>query len=169
MRKIIKVLKYFLAVLVSLLFVIFLGSSFLNRNRIIQIPKYHVFIVLSGSMEANIKIGDLVVTKNVLAEDLKVGDVISFYDDYHAIVTHRIVRIENGNNGKQYVTKGDHNNTEDHYETTIDDILGVVFLKIPKVGKFILFLQQRFSLVIVGFMVLIFLLMYPFGSNKESK
>lgn len=65
-------------------------------------------VVISGSMEPEISVGDLVVVKE--QKTYKEGEVITFYDSFSgAYITHRIVLAE----GENYVTKGDANDSED--------------------------------------------------------
>ena len=60
-------------------------------------PTYNAFVVLSGSMEPNIKVNDVVVTKRKDLSELKEGDVITFLSSdrrfYGVTVTHRIKEV----------------------------------------------------------------------------
>lgn len=74
-------------------------------------------VVLSGSMsgtaEDHIEVGDLIFTTKPDTEALQVGDVVAFKDG-NVVVTHRIVAVTADESGKkQFITKGDANNTED--------------------------------------------------------
>lgn len=73
-------------------------------------------VVLSGSMsgtaEDHIEVGDLIFTTKPDTEALQVGDVVAFKDG-NVVVTHRIVAVTADESGKkQFITKGDANNTE---------------------------------------------------------
>ena len=68
-----------------------------------------VLSVQSGSMAPLIQTGDAVAVRPASAEELRPGDVISFYDQTgSAVVTHRIIATEGG-----IVTQGDANPTPD--------------------------------------------------------
>ena len=52
------------------------------------------------------------VTSYILLEKIKVEDIITFKRDEN-IVTHRLVDIQETEQGKKYITKGDNNNVND--------------------------------------------------------
>ncbi len=88
-------------------------------------------VVVSSSMEPDIKVGSLVVIVPVKPEKLSVGDDITykFQDSY--CVTHRVVSIDR--NRRFVVTKGVANEQSDG-AVPFKDILGKVTLVIPRVG-----------------------------------
>lgn len=89
------------------------------------------YSVLTGSMEPTYPVGSVVYIKNINAENLKVGDAISFYTTSSVVATHRIVKIDNVKH--QVTTKGDANNVEDA-PTDFEQIIGKVVLGIPYLG-----------------------------------
>jgi len=72
---------------------------------------YRTYHVRSGSMEPAIATGSLVVLTKADAEDVDVGDTITFDrpDGVSGTVTHRVVAIRDG----AFVTKGDANASPD--------------------------------------------------------
>lgn len=74
-------------------------------------------IVLTGSMDPLIKEGDIILSEKVDASEVKVGDVISFFDpssNSGAVLTHRVMDIYE-KDGKTYaVTAGDSNVRNDY-------------------------------------------------------
>ncbi len=54
---------------------------------------YHIYTVLSGSMEPAIPVGSLSYIQETAPEDMKEKDVIAYYggSDRTAIITHRVV------------------------------------------------------------------------------
>jgi signal peptidase len=78
---------------------------------------YQVLVVRSGSMRPSIPVGSLAVYQPVDANRLADGDVIVFRHPgtNDELVTHRIVRIENGPAGRRLVTKGDANGAPDSW------------------------------------------------------
>lgn len=149
MKKIIKVMIDGLIVCI-LLYCIYILALFLRTGRRPSFFGYKTFIVLSGSMEDYLNIGDVVFVKEVKQSKIKVNDVISFTDG-KTVVTHRIVEIKDG----KYITKGDHNNTIDEGEVSFDQIEGVMAFKIPKIGN--LLLNQK--TMIIGVCILISVLL----------
>ena len=88
---------------------------------------YKPFIVLSGSMETEIYVGDLVIIKEVDASTLQINDIIAFRDSENLVTTHRIIDIVNTQNGLYFETKGDNNNTKDEELVKIDNVEGVYY------------------------------------------
>ena len=52
-----------------------------NPEEVPNIFGYKPFIVLSGSMESEINVGDLAIVKNIDINSLKIGDIIAFKDE----------------------------------------------------------------------------------------
>ena len=81
-----------------------------NPNDVPSLFGYKPFIVLSGSMETEIYVGDLVIVKEVDSSTLKENDIIAFRDSENLVTTHRIVNVINSDKGLCFETKGDNNN-----------------------------------------------------------
>lgn len=102
---------------------------------------YSLFRVMTGSMEPTIPTNSLILVKRVTVNELKEGDVITFYSRDPSLLgepnTHRIIRFEE-DAGKKYIyTKGDANNIEDRYPTHEEDLIGKVIHSSLGLGKFI--------------------------------
>lgn len=116
-------------------------------------------VVLSGSMEPEISVGDLLIVSK--QESYEVGDVVVFQDGKLA-VTHRIVSISEN----EVITRGDANNTDDD-PITLDDIKGAVVCVIPCVGRLVNMIKTPLgTLVIIALAV--FLLERSFRAEKEK-
>ena len=95
----------------------------------------HFLIVLSGSMEPSIHVGDIVVSSKVNIEDLREGDVITFrYEGERNCITHRITKIMNTEFGIFFKTKGDANEEEDTRPVRENEVIGKAILVIPYLG-----------------------------------
>lgn len=139
-------------------------QSMLNPNKTPSFLGIKTYVIISGSMEPNINIGDIVITKDEV-NDLQIGDIIS-YRKGHSVITHRISQVNNNEKGEQtYKTKGDNNNTEDSEEISNEDIEGKVVKIIPKIGKISLVLQNKMIIIII----LIILYMYISRNYKKNK
>ena len=118
-------------------------------------PVFNAYVVLSGSMLPYIEIKDIVVTKKVPAEELEVGDIITFIapdSRYGGIsITHRILDkyYDESLGSYTYRTKGDNNNTADSALVPNTNILGKVILKIPKLGYLQDLLASKGGLIFV--------------------
>jgi len=88
---------------------------------------YWPMIVLSGSMEPSIRIGDIVVVEKSQQEP-HIGDVVA-YKYSGMIILHRVINVT----GNRLVTKGDANDAPDNPITT-RQVLGKLYLRIPYAG-----------------------------------
>ena len=97
-------------------------------------PLFGAYVIISGSMEPNIHVYDVIISKRVDPSTLEVGDVITFHSNdtrfYGETVTHRIVEVIDSKKGI-YRTKGDANNVEDEALTVGENIMGKVVMRIP--------------------------------------
>lgn len=110
---------------------------------------YKSFVVLSGSMEPSIRIGDLVVVHQQI--EYLPHDVITFNSENGHIVTHRVV----SNNGGSIVTKGDANRTEDDGLIEPRSIIGRVVFSVPQAGRLVGYAKSPFGiLLLIAFPVL---------------
>ena len=91
------------------------------------------YAVTSESMEKTLSRGDIVFSKKVSFEELRVGDVITVgskeLDEYF---THRIVSIDKVN--KTIETKGDNNPEKDPMATPADRVIGKMWYSVPLLG-----------------------------------
>ena len=119
-KKILKVLKMVLYVVITIFVVLFFISVCLQRfsgNRL-SFFDYRMFTVVSGSMEPKYNIGDVLISKEIAPEDIKVGDTISYLGKQgtfaNKVVTHNVIEIKKDSNGEYYFyTKGLANLIED--------------------------------------------------------
>ena len=114
-------------------------------NAVPSIFSYKPFIVLSGSMEDKINVGDLVFVKEVDSKTLRIDDIIAFRDSSNHVTTHRIVNTVAKENGTCYVTKGDNNNTTDDEIICPKSIEGKYMFKIAELGNIVNNVQQAVS------------------------
>ena len=102
---------------------------------------YSLFRVMTGSMEPTISTNSLIVVKRVEAQELAVGDVITFYSRDPSLLgepnTHRIIRFEEEAGRQLIITKGDANNVEDRYPTQAEDLIGKVVFSSLFLGKLV--------------------------------
>lgn len=121
-------------------------------------------IVLTDSMYPGIQSGDLIICHTEKAENVKVGDVISFFDPMGngtSVVTHRVVEITKDNDGKlAWVTKGDANNTNDLAIVPADNLVGVYQSRIAGMGNVAMFMQTTQGLIICVVCPIVLLVAY---------
>lgn len=147
--------KVFNIILISILSVLLcfniynIGARVLFKQELPKIFGYANAVVVSGSMEPALEIGDMVIIKET--NDYQVDDIIIFKD--RLLTTHRVIEItESG-----YRTKGDSNNTADAYIVPFDEVKGEVVKVIKRVGYFVDFLKSPLGMIlfiIVGFLII---------------
>ncbi|MCH5304222.1 MAG: signal peptidase I [Ruminococcus sp.] len=126
-------------------------KSYTNTDEVPKIGGYCPLIVLTGSMEPEIASGDLIICKQIDGEQVKVDDVIAFFDpegNGTSIITHRVVRVVNENGSLSFQTKGDANNTADAQLVSADKLVGIYQFKISGAGNVAMFMQTPAGLVI---------------------
>jgi signal peptidase len=105
---------------------------------------YQVLPVLSGSMEPEIPTGSLIVEQPVASTDVRVGDVITYTHPLRAgaLVTHRVVAIEDDRDGLILTTKGDANELVDSWRVRTATKGWRYALAIPHLGSALLWLES---------------------------
>jgi signal peptidase len=119
---------------------------------------YQVLPVLTGSMEPALPTGALALVLPVDAQDLAVGDVITFHHPQvpHTYVTHRIVAIDGAGQSRTFVTKGDANALPDAWRIVATGSGWRYAFSIPLVGGAIVAFEASplrfalFALPLVG-------------------
>ena len=162
MKKVISVLaNLVMSGLILVLLAVVLGTFFSARPAPLGL---RVFVVQSGSMEPNLKVGSVVVTKPF--ESYVPGEVITFLSEPEAtisnpgmIITHRITSMDEVNDKFFYHTRGDANQGDDQDQVGFDQVLGRVVFSLPYLGFAIGFARTRLgfvSLIAVPALVIIF-------------
>ena len=113
-------------------------------------------IVLSGSMEPEIKTGSLCfIDERAAYEEIRKGDIIAFESSLGTVVTHRVVRVTD----RGLETKGDANEVSDGVTTGKDNLRGRYLFCIPCLGYCVDKLQsaggKALLLLVLGALLLI--------------
>jgi len=92
---------------------------------------YSFFKVITGSMEPELSVGDLILTEKTEASDIEANDIISFYSQSPVmignIITHRVVeKLVDEDGTVRLLTKGDANLSMDSYAVTDENLIGKV-------------------------------------------
>ena len=146
--------------------IVVLLAVFLMGSRLVG---YQVFNVISGSMEPEYSVGDLIYVKKVNTKDIKVGMPITFVLNEDLVVaTHRVVEIDAEN--QHFYTKGDANNTQDGGFVTPGEIIGVPVFHVPLLGYVFDYVQHPPGIyIIVGSVLLLVILSFLQPSDDEPK
>lgn len=150
MVKSMKVIKRIFTIVITIILVAIFTLNVYNIINIKYLKKditpvfgYTMLEVVSGSMEPEIQVGDIVII-DVLAKDYKINDIVTFKEENGAMVTHRIISID----GNKMVTKGDSNNTADP-ENTTDNIVGKYVGKIRGLGRILSSLKSPVTMILI--------------------
>lgn len=141
--------------------------KFIKHETDINLFGYREYMVKTGSMEPQFNIGDLIVTKKVSKENIKVNDVITYIaEKENDTITHRVTEIIEKDGQTFYKTKGDNNNSEDVGLVESDRVKGVLLFKISKLGAIITKVLTGTGICVV---IVIILLSYLRESRQEEK
>lgn len=159
MKKVLKIIEYFfLGILVLLLCVnvVIMIKANIYPDKVPGLFGYKPFVVLSGSMQSQINVGDLVFVKEVDPESLKANDIIAFRDQQGLVTTHRIKKVVSENKDICFQTKGDNNNIADSDLVCSKSIEGKYVSRIARLGSLIIFIQQPlgFSIMIMSILLI---------------
>ena len=140
-----------------------IAKSYINKDEVPSIGGTFPLIVLTDSMYPDIKSGDLIICNTAEAEDVKVNDVISFFDpagNGTSIVTHRVIEIVEEDGEILFRTRGDNNNTEDKELVPAENLVGVYKMRIAGAGHIAMFMQSTAGLIICVVLPIILLVGY---------
>ena len=158
-------------ILLILLFDIILAvESSKDTEEVPSVMGYKFFIVMSGSMQTRINIGDLVIVKEIDQNTLKENDIIAFKDGKNFVTTHRIINVLNENGEICFETKGDFNNVKDNDIVYPKNVEGKMLVNIPKVGEFILFIQKPVgTFLMILIILLVVAIVFTLENMKSSE
>src|SRR3990167_4515932 len=120
----------------SILVLAFLVLGLAIVGVLFELPRgYRVLVVKSGSMEPNIGVGSIILTKPsadiispIPSTEFKIGDVITYTigSKKSNLVSHRVTDLEEKQGTFYYKTKGDANKETDKILVSEDTVVGKV-------------------------------------------
>lgn len=150
-----------------------LVKSFINQDEVPDFAGVIPLIVLTDSMYPDIKSGDLIFVNKTDAQEVQVGDVISFFDPEgggSAVVTHKVIeRIEE--DGKiSFRTQGINNNTADRLPVPAESLVGLYSgTRLAGAGNVALFLQSTPGLFVCVLLPLAVLVLYEVLHRRKQE
>lgn len=115
-----------------------------------------MFVVNSGSMEPELKTGDIVVTRPQAAYSL--GETIT-YQSEQSQTTHKIVSVVRSDTNQWFRTKGEANELEDKGLVSPDAVIGKVVAVIPGLGMLLMLPKRAYLLLMIWLICSIVLVM----------
>ena len=170
LRSIISIIKFILSIIIILIVGIILVQRFSNNN--ISVAGFRIFTVVTESMVPKYEVGDVLLVRQTEPTDIKVEDDVTYMGKIGAfadkIVTHQVIKIESGEDGKlKFHTKGIANDAEDPLVSE-EQIYGVVQAKLKiltYLNGIINNMYGMYFLIIIPLAIIIFT---EFRSFKEE-
>ena len=133
---------------ILLVIVITLGMiiiKIMSNNNVI-IFGYQPYVVLSGDTTSELSYGDLAFSKKVNSNEVKANDIAVIKDKSENIVTYKIDKIIYENNIQKIVVKL---SDTKYLKINLNDIEGIYDFKISNIGKLILFMKEKATLIML--------------------
>ncbi|MBO5294249.1 MAG: signal peptidase I [Clostridia bacterium] len=152
-------------------------QSYINKDEVPSIGSVVPMIVLTDSMDPEIKGGDLILCEKVDATEIQERDIISFFDpagNGSSVVTHRVIGIIEQDGKLFFRTKGDNNNTEDRLVVPAENLVGRYKLRLPAIGHVAMFMSTTAGLIICVIVPMVLLVGYDllrrrlYEKNKQD-
>ena len=157
-KKIIKPISLTLKIISWIIILLLLSILIMTvLSRKTDVFGHRIYLVMTGSMEPEINMKDVVITKQT--DDLKEGDVIA-YEQGNAVTIHRIIKVYTEGENKLYQTKGDANNIEDKGLVQKTQVKGKIIAKSTVMGHAIYWLQHNFIVfvLVIGILLVILII-----------
>jgi signal peptidase len=143
LRKAIKILGWVATLLVAVF--VLLAAFFIVAPRF----GLEVHPVLSGSMEPALRVGGIILCKEVPVSEVAVGDVIGFNAPGGIKVTHRVIDIIDEDGKRWFQTKGDANEDPDPELISISgETVDKVVYHLPYLGFFASLMRSRAAFLV---------------------
>ena len=173
MKKV-KDLSHFIEIIfiifVVLLCSIVLCQKFFSKNH--SFFGYRVFTIVTGSMDPELKIGDIVLVKSTKFDKIKIGDYLTFNgvseELKDKVVTHEVVDILKENDNYVFYTKGIKSDLVDPavYEEQIYGVVTYKFVVLSFIHKII---TNIFGFIICIILPLIYVLITEIKTIIKEK
>jgi signal peptidase I len=129
------------------------------------------YAVTSRSMATTLERGDIVFSRKVSFDELKVGDIITVGStETGEYFTHRIVEINE--DSKTVTTKGDNNTENDPMDTSAERIVGRMWYSIPLLGYITIgfgTISQTNGLIILAVIAVVLVVINTAASHIKTK
>lgn len=125
-----RIIKWILYIVLVLILIVIIVQKVSNNN--ISIGGFRMFMIVSESMKGEYDIGDILISKSVPANEINVGDNITYLGEKDSlkglIITHKVVEKDERDNEVFFTTKGNANLVKDP-EISYSQVYGKVVYK----------------------------------------
>lgn len=150
--------------------IMFLVSIYRNQGKVPDLFGYMALIILPDYMAPEVQSGDLIISKKVDVNALEVGDIVSFYvpeGQGTGVATLRVSVIYE-ENGKLFFGTQDATGDDFILGVSAENIVGIwTGIRIPVLGRIIMFLQSTAGLLILIGLAVIFFIVYDIIRYKR--
>ena len=167
LKIVLKILYQILIIMCVLLILIIVFQKITNSNQ--SIAGYRIFRVITGSMEPEYDVGEVVISKEMAPEYIKVGDDIVYlgtFGEYSGkIIMHEVTEIDRDeNNNLNFHAKGLHSASIEDPQIKPSQIFGVVKFK----SGILTILYKLATSIYSSFVIITVLVLNVFISFKFS-
>lgn len=171
LKIVLKILYQIFMILCVLLILIIVFQKVTDSNR--SIAGYRIFRVITGSMEPEYDIGQVVISKETPANEIKVGDDIVYLGktgEYNGkIIMHEVIQIDTKENGSlNFHAKGLHSSSVEDPLINESQIYGVVKFKSAILTLLYKLATSIYSaFIIITVLVLNVFISFKFPENRK--
>jgi len=112
----------------------------------LQLGGQVAYVIITGnSMEPGFHLGDLVIVRQ--ASVYQVGDIVAYRSaELRSFVFHRIIGLDLD----RFILKGDHNTWTDSYQPTREELVGILWIHLPGIGKVVQWLRLPINMALMA-------------------
>lgn len=128
------------------------------------------FVVRSGSMTPAIRTGDVVAVHGVPATAVRVGDIVTF-NNHGRFTSHRVRSVVARGSRLAFVTQGDANTGQEHWQVAANGTVGRVVDRVPMVGFVLVHVRSpvgQLGLIVLPALLLGLLVLRRIWSSKPA-
>jgi signal peptidase len=134
---------------------------------------YHARVIVTGSMEPHIHVGDIVVGHRVSPARVHVGDIVIFRDPGGSgrELAHRVIAVQAVGRRAAIATRGDANTTVERFSVPLSGHIGLITYRIPALGYGLAYAAKpaaRIALVTIPALVLGFVELRRIWTTPEA-
>ena len=177
-NKVLNVIGKILYILIFVIVVMMLVVVILQRttDNTISLGGFRIFTVATGSMVPKYEVGDVLISKEINPDEIKVGDDIVYKGEKGTfngkVVTHQVISIEKQEDGNyKIITKGIAN-TEQDPEITQNQVYGKIIYKVQTlsfIGKLISNIYIFYFLVFIPIALIIAKQIKNIATGREDE